>query len=708
MEGLMQNNETSFRLPENKFEVLKSKIMRDSVMEPGFIDGLMNFNQPRQYANLANTIGGFLREMVVDPTRNFIESGAKGVRGEDLTVQDFFHVLGGGMDWGVGSSLGAGLMSKGGSPNIASMFVGPSSTDIAKAKTMVAKGIPREQIQKELLMHKKPDGFWRKEISDEGLKINREAINNYATDPKLIGEPDDYVKNIQNDGYGYLPSGKAGKVIEHEELYKKYPELRDIDVYFPEQMSSLGVYGDNKMDLSSRYDRKLPAHELQHAIQEKEGWARGGSPGEFMTKLRTEKNYYETMIGKKNQQMREALEIGDKDRYHTLIDERETLVKEFQSKGLNDSITAREQAHNEYQNLLGEREARDTASRMNLTLDERRGLMPDIGTGSTVKMGGGGPSMEIPAWHGSPHRIDPKVGFMDEAIGTGEGAQAFGYGHYFTDSEAIARNYAKPNNNMLQNKYGDELMQEVSVLLKKISRADKTSPDYKSKIDRAKSRAIDAIEKKMEDINGNYGVSPKIPKKPTDRNNYYKEIIENIKSDAIMPDKHLYKTTLHKGKDPSEYNYLDWDKGVDDKTIGKVLNQAEKEGIDVGLGKPAGHFSAWLRKEYPSIAEDFNKGDITDFHRQMMMDDYTESTGRVPAIKKNTFKNKGQSAYKLLTSRLGSEEEVSKFLKRAGIDGIKYPAGTLSGGNKSNAYNYVVFDPKDITIDEHYVNGLMQ
>lgn len=45
---------------------------------------------------------------------------------------------------------------------------------------------------------------------------------------------------------------------------------------------------------------------------------------------------------------------------------------------------------------------------------------------------------KLKAYHGSPHDFDE---FSDHAIGTGEGAQAYGYGHYFAESEDVAREY---------------------------------------------------------------------------------------------------------------------------------------------------------------------------------------------------------------------------------------------------------------------------
>jgi hypothetical protein len=48
-----------------------------------------------------------------------------------------------------------------------------------------------------------------------------------------------------------------------------------------------------------------------------------------------------------------------------------------------------------------------------------------------------------------------------------------------------------------------------------------------------------------------------------------------------------------------------------------------------------------------------------------------------------------------------SQKEASLFLLRAGIDGIRYPTGSLSGIKDSESQNYVVFDESAIEIEEH-------
>lgn len=69
-----------------------------------------------------------------------------------------------------------------------------------------------------------------------------------------------------------------------------------------------------------------------------------------------------------------------------------------------------------------------------------------------------------------------------------------------------------------------------------------------------------------------------------------------------------------------------------------------------------------------------------------------------------------QLIYRKLTNILGSDREASLFLKRAGIDGIRYPTETLSGkGTKGGgAYNYVVFDEKDVRLVSRESGGVIE
>ena len=59
----------------------------------------------------------------------------------------------------------------------------------------------------------------------------------------------------------------------------------------------------------------------------------------------------------------------------------------------------------------------------------------------------------------------------------------------------------------------------------------------------------------------------------------------------------------------------------------------------------------------------------------------------------------GSTVYNSLSKILGSQEEASKFLSKAGISGIRYPADSLSG-KASDKFNYVFFNEKDVTISK--------
>jgi hypothetical protein len=58
-----------------------------------------------------------------------------------------------------------------------------------------------------------------------------------------------------------------------------------------------------------------------------------------------------------------------------------------------------------------------------------------------VEIGGEG-KFSIRAYHGTPHKIGPE-GFSLTKIGTGEGAQAYGYGLYFAANQNVAETYRK-------------------------------------------------------------------------------------------------------------------------------------------------------------------------------------------------------------------------------------------------------------------------
>jgi len=217
-------------------------------------------------------------------------------------------------------------------------------------------------------------------------------------------------------------------------------------------------------------------------------------------------------------------------------------------------------------------------------------------------------------YHGSPYKFNK---FAQEKIGTGEGAQAFGYGHYLTESPDIAQDYAKtydPKNLARQ-------------------------------IVNTKGNETEAINYIIDTIQNN-------PWEP--KHDLLQKAFDEIKTGTYKQGNasgYLYNSTVNKGKPSSADVFLEWDKLSDD-----VINKVSKQ----------------YEKEFGVIYKPNNKG---------------------------AYPQTGDDIYNYLSQILGSPQEATNFLSRAGITGIKYPSGTLSGIKNSSYYNYVIFNPEDITIE---------
>jgi hypothetical protein len=67
------------------------------------------------------------------------------------------------------------------------------------------------------------------------------------------------------------------------------------------------------------------------------------------------------------------------------------------------------------------------------------GRLNDVTSGGSLNRGMAKGQRGAILFHGSPHKFD---NFDSEKIGTGEGAQAYGYGLYLAESKNVADEYA--------------------------------------------------------------------------------------------------------------------------------------------------------------------------------------------------------------------------------------------------------------------------
>jgi hypothetical protein len=189
----------------------------------------------------------------------------------------------------------------------------------------------------------------------------------------------DYLKHTQ----------PLGGTLEHKELYKAYPDLGDMPVHFMPAERMGGAYGayspsKNRMTLrdtlSPEKARSSSLHEIQHAIQEREGFAVGGNTRDFAAMRAKaldqigELNTQMSAIAKQleNKSLPTAQQDALRAQYDQAMETRQGLV----SNANIDPMQA-------YGNLMGEAEARLTQRRMDLGPRQRRENFPFEYTGET-------------------------------------------------------------------------------------------------------------------------------------------------------------------------------------------------------------------------------------------------------------------------------------------------------------------------------------
>ncbi len=169
-----------------------------------------------------------------------------------------------------------------------------------KARLMEADGKSVGDIFKETGWERGADGKWRFEIPD--IKFKEGAFNIIKESNNLRDEEinqlyaregltdDEYINSEQAIVDRYEQQTLAttlDQIVEAPELFKAYPELRGLTVEFGEVPKGTGAYYsdiDKRIRLPRRADifknssRSSLAHEIQHAIQDIEGFSTGDNP----------------------------------------------------------------------------------------------------------------------------------------------------------------------------------------------------------------------------------------------------------------------------------------------------------------------------------------------------------------------------------------------------------------------------------------------
>ena len=517
---------------------------------------------------------------------------------------------------------------------------------------------------------------------------------------------------------------KLGDIIDSDSgLFEMYPKLKDFKVTRGKGKSTnAAIYtGLGKIEINfSKFKpyMSIPSnrekidgilhrvinHEIQHAIQDSEGFAQGVSPNAFSP---------DAPIGK----LREMEEADGRmvERYNAMSDAEKALGEGVR---LKERILENRKEYNAlaskyrfgmdgYTRAAGEVEARNTEKRIGMTEEERRASLAseteDVAREDQILLGVDNADGEVNAGSVREHRVYHGSGadfdaFDHSHMGEGEGAQAYGWGTYVTEVEGIGRTYAIQNTT----KHNDALralQHDVDAISDQLNRHRDDLKYDEEQLKRANEWRAEAeldyelFKDEAEKLKEKYGESS-----PKYRNHLFNDIYtdemkraqRSVKSteesiqyrkekiaelEKALKDKqaeidelpkefprHLYTVEI---PDDNGSNYLDWNGHPAESLLKDVGSFLESEGFER------------VQDDNPARYE---KGEST------------------VVLNPNAT---GADLYAELREALGSDKKASQALAELGCIGIKYPADNMRGGREDGAKNYVIFNENDAKITDH-------
>lgn len=231
--------------------------------------------------------------------------------------------------------------------------------------------------------YKKSIRRYKKEIADikKEIRINDNRL-------KLLLNEAQVNIDIDKAGVNALynkdktTKAKLSEIITHDELFKAYPQIRNVEIVFNKNMkkgefanatipqkggvrssayievSKQAFYKDGAFSVGEF--KKTLMHEVQHIIQAYEGFANGSLPSEQYERLR-------------------RIAVADYKKNPSAYKNIADTAEEFA-----DVMVTPRDAFRAYQNVYGEQEARNVEDRLKLSKEERAKTMPFAGNKDSI------------------------------------------------------------------------------------------------------------------------------------------------------------------------------------------------------------------------------------------------------------------------------------------------------------------------------------
>lgn len=295
------------------------------------------------------------------------------------------------------------------------------------------------------------------------------------------------------------------------------------------------------------------------------------------------------------------------------------------------------------------------------------------------------PKFSIKTYHGSQASFDK---FDHSFMGSGEGAQAYGWGTYVSEVEGIAKSYAKANTAKRNTEYTvakrayEDAETEYKNLTNYIADSELNINMYnipslennKKKLAMYKEKGIqhwvEVYEQRVER-------GEKSIKEERERIEEYKvkqkeayRLMEEAKKklDSLeKPKRNLYSVEI---PDDTGDNYLGWDEPITPKMLEAKRRVMEEDGYTM--------YDSDRNYDY------FEKTENGKYQYWQLWN-----------------RQKGNGLYSELSKVLHSDKLASLALSKQGVVGVKVIAQRNAGGNKEGKMNYVIFDENNAQITSH-------
>lgn len=262
-------------------------------------------------------------------------------------------------------------------------------------------------------------------------------------------------------------------------------------------------------------------------------------------------------------------------------------------------------------------------------------------------------ALEQPVYHGSPHIFDK---FELQKIGSGEGAQSYGWGLYFAGNKAVAEWYKRQ-------------LSDSRIVIKGLG--DTVSLMNEGKLSEAERNAVIALENP--EVMGDVDAAIKDAKAMAEHvdKELYTKVVGVLRAWKKRGVSAQTEGRVYHVEIPEHENFLDLDKPLSEQPE-PVKKALEKVGLGVGImgQEPVGG------QIYQSLVDMRALGEDNPINK------FLTDQGKEGQTK---------SGWGLRGDVMSSEEVASRYLNSIGIPGLSYLEGASRKRGKGN-YNYVLFD----------------